>query len=515
LAGRSLPLNGAEDSTSARSTGAPEHDWAWKLAIIVVFAVTLGLLMTRHEMWRDELQAWMLARDSGSLTDLWRNTRWEGHPLLWHALLMPLAHLFHHPVSMQILHWVTAVLTTAVFVVRAPFSLPWRAAMVFGYLPLYEYGVISRNYALTMLGLWLFCTLAGRRRSAIWPALGASIAVNASPMGTILFPALAMALFSRRSLRHRLIAILIVAAAAFLAIAQELPAVDYEHARGWNLGWNGFVAVYVVRGFAGALLPIPPANIHFWNDFAFFPFPPPAGPKGFALIAIATVVVGGVVLGTGWLLRRHPWFMLSWLGGASALILFSYVKFPGALRHHGFLWVFWVTTLWWAVDTGALTRKRATALLTPTIVAGLIGAVIAGWWDWREPFSAAKSVSEQISDRGLAGLPLIGGCDFAASGVAAFLPDGRLYYPVKNGEGSYVIWNLSRLRQNRLTDRDLVHATLVRDRGQGAVLIVNRPLKSPELDLCRQVAACAPTIVSDESLWAYHCPAAPRTGSPE
>jgi len=508
-------LKGAEDSTSARSTSAPEHDWAWKLAIIVVFAVTLGLLMTRHEMWRDELQAWMLARDSGSLTDLWRNTRWEGHPLLWHALLMPLAHLFHHPVSMQILHWVIAVLTTTVFVVRAPFSLPWRAAMVFGYLPLYEYGVISRNYALTMLGLWLFCTLAGRRRSAIWPALGASIAVNASPMGTLLFPALAMALFSRRSLRHRLIAILIVAAAAALAIAQELPAVDYEHARGWNLGWNGFVAVYVVRGFAGALLPIPPANIHFWNGFAFFPFPPPAGPKGFALIVIATIVVGGVVLGTGWLLRRHPWFMLSWLGGASALILFSYVKFPGALRHHGFLWVFWVTTLWWAVDTGALTRRRATALLTPTIVAGLIGAVIAGWWDWREPFSAAKSVSEQIRDRGLAGLPLIGGCDFAASGVAAFLPDGRLYYPVKNGEGSYVIWNLSRLRQNRLTDRDLVHATLARDRGQGAVLIVNRQLKSPELDLCRQVAACAPTIVSDESLWAYHCPATPRTGSPE
>ena len=101
------------------------------------------------------------------------------------------------------------------------------------------------------------------------------------------------------------------------------------------------------------------------------------------------------------------------------MILFSYVKLPGAVRHHGFLWVFWVTTLWWAIDTGALTRKRATVLLMPTIVAGLIGAVIAGWWDWREPFSAAKSVSEQIREQGLDGLPLVGGCDFAASGVAA------------------------------------------------------------------------------------------------
>ncbi len=498
-----------------RSTGAREYDWAWKLAIIVVFAVTLGLLMVRHEMWRDELQAWMLARDSGSLTDLWRNSRWEGHPLLWHVLLMPLAHLFHHPVSMQILHWVIAVLTTTIFVVRAPFYLPWRAAMVFGYLPLYEYGVISRNYVLTMLGLWLFCTLAGRRRSAIWAALGASIAVNASPMGTLLFPALAMMLFSRRDLRHRLIAILIVVAAAALAMAQELPAANYEHARGWNLQWNGFLAAYVVRGFAGALLPIPPAIIHFWNGFAFLPWPLPAGPKGFILIVIATIVVAGVVLGTGWLLRRHPLLMLSWFGGASALILFSYVKLPGALRHHGFLWVFWVTTLWWAIDTGALTRKRATVLLMPTIVAGLIGAVIAGWWDWREPFSAAKSVSEQIREQGMDGLPLVGGCDFAASGVAAFLPNGRLYYPAKNGDGSYVIWDLDRLRQNSLTDRDLALTTLARDRGQGAVLIVNRALKSPEVDLCRQVAVCVPTIVGDESLWAYHCLAASQTESLE
>jgi hypothetical protein len=44
--------------------------------------VLLGLLLAHHEMWRNELQAWLLARDSDSLAELWRNTRYEEHPLL-------------------------------------------------------------------------------------------------------------------------------------------------------------------------------------------------------------------------------------------------------------------------------------------------------------------------------------------------------------------------------------------------------------------------------------------------
>jgi len=492
-----------------------DSDRVWQLAIIAVFAVVLGALMARHEMWRDEIQAWLLARDSASLADLWRSSRWDGHPLLWHVLLMPLTRAFGHPAAMQVFHWLIAVATTAVFVTRAPFALPWRAAMVLGYLPLYEYGVISRNYALTMLGLWLFCALSRREGSALWPAAGASIAFNASPMGTLLFPALAVAVATRRDLVHRYAAVALMAAAAILAALQELPAADYEHARGWHLGWNGLLAIYVARGFFKALLPVPPARIHFWNDSAFFPWPPPPGAAGILISAIAVAVVAAVVLGTAWLLRRHRWIALSWLIGASALIAFSYVKFPGTVRHHGFLWVFWVAILWWAVDNRALARRRAAALVAPTIAAGLVGVVIAGWWDWRAPFSGAEQVAEVIQKRGLATHPLVGGCDFAASGVAGYLPGGRLYYPAAGAEGSYIIWNLDRLRQNSLTDHDLVAAALARDRGRGALLIINRRLKPPEADSCTEITSCAPTIVGDESLWAYLCPAASGRDAPD
>jgi len=39
-----------------------------------------------HEMWRDEFQAWLVARDADSLVQLAGNVRYEGNPMLWHQL---------------------------------------------------------------------------------------------------------------------------------------------------------------------------------------------------------------------------------------------------------------------------------------------------------------------------------------------------------------------------------------------------------------------------------------------
>lgn len=46
-----------------------------------------------HEMWRDEIQAWLLARDSTGVFDLLRHMKYEGHPALWHLLLIPITRL--------------------------------------------------------------------------------------------------------------------------------------------------------------------------------------------------------------------------------------------------------------------------------------------------------------------------------------------------------------------------------------------------------------------------------------
>lgn len=465
----------------------------------------LLLLLWRHEMWRDELQAWLLARDSSSLVDLWRNSRYEGHPLLWHVMLFPLAHLFAQPAVMKVLHWLIAVGCAALVVYRAPFSPLIRGAIIFSYLPLYEYGVISRNYGLTMLGVWLFCALLQNSRSCLLSAGGGVIAANASVMGVLLTVALIPAMWLRDSGSRRRVAAVLLAVGALVASLQAIPAEDYEHARGWHFSWDSTRAAYVARGFVTAVLPTLRNDLHFWNSNAWFPWPGPGESPGGIVTAVAFAGLVSILGIVAWTVRQSWVMVTAWVVGSTALIGFAYVKFPGTMRHHGFLWVLMVATLWIAVDAGIVTRRRATVILSPVLMVGLVASGIAAWWDWRAPFSGARCAATSIYQRGIDDLPLVGGVDWAASGVAAYLPQRELYYPAKGDSGSFIIWNLDRLRQQDLSQSDLVRETFAQDRGHGAVLLINRRLRGSAAGECREVFKCAPVVVSDERFWGYLC----------
>ena len=129
--------------------------------VIVSFfcLVLVGLL--RHEMWRDELQAWMIARDSSSIPNLIANLRYEAHPPLWYFLLFVITRFTSNPVSMQCLHLCIATLCISIFLCYSPFSRLQKALFVFGYFPFYEYAVITRSYSLGVLFLFLFCVHYG------------------------------------------------------------------------------------------------------------------------------------------------------------------------------------------------------------------------------------------------------------------------------------------------------------------------------------------------------------------
>ena len=50
-------------------------------ALTAAYALLLAFTLFHHELWRDELQAWMLARDSSGPLDLFRNAEYEGSPI--------------------------------------------------------------------------------------------------------------------------------------------------------------------------------------------------------------------------------------------------------------------------------------------------------------------------------------------------------------------------------------------------------------------------------------------------
>ena len=61
--------------------------WSQHIALII-YVIALLYIIPKHEPWEDEAQAWLLARDSGLVELLFKNIGYEGHPGLWHVILM-------------------------------------------------------------------------------------------------------------------------------------------------------------------------------------------------------------------------------------------------------------------------------------------------------------------------------------------------------------------------------------------------------------------------------------------
>lgn len=131
----------------------------YAIFLTAAFLVICGFAITQHEMWRDEIQAWLLARDSASLSDLFRNLKYDGHQGLWHLILMPLARITTSPAIMQFTHLLIASTTVYLTAGYSPFSRLQKFLIVFGYFYCYEYALISRNYGLGVLFITLFCVL--------------------------------------------------------------------------------------------------------------------------------------------------------------------------------------------------------------------------------------------------------------------------------------------------------------------------------------------------------------------
>jgi hypothetical protein len=100
--------------------------------LTLLFLLAAVAAAAHHEMWKDEIIAWLLARDARTPWEVFSIIKYEGHPGLWHLLLWPLAHLTWNPAAMQGLHVLIASAAVFVLLRYAPFPWPVRVATAAG-----------------------------------------------------------------------------------------------------------------------------------------------------------------------------------------------------------------------------------------------------------------------------------------------------------------------------------------------------------------------------------------------
>ncbi len=474
---------------------------------LAAYSILLAVGLIRHEIWLDEAQAWLITCASKSLPDLHARLVWEPHPPLWYYLLYPLSRITVFPWGLQLTHWFVAVLSVAVFLRWAPFSRVQKVLFCFGYFPLFEYGVISRNYSLGILFFFIFCACYPRFRGRphlayiplflmVFAHLFASILALAVALGMVAEAWLADRTLGPEQEKKRgntgretvwLVVFVCVCGAVFFWMK---PPVEMSLGAKTVLGFHPGRIVRVGCEIWRGMIPVPNLlRASFWGSNIL-----PMGSVATRCVGtLASFFVLACALGT---LKRKPYACLSFLSGTAAILLFSYVKGNTAIRHFGYIYILFVGAHWLSAHQHGNTSRFRQAmnrmatmpfgrrlegagerlwnlrhrLLTSLFAVHAFAGVFAVGMDVARPFSSCKQAAELIRQRGLTDLPILAEKDLWTCAVTAYL--GRpIRYIRSDRDGTYLIWDQARVEPARMEDIvDKVHAAL-RRRGEALILM--------------------------------------------
>jgi hypothetical protein len=429
----------------------------WKSAILItlIFAVPGIFGILHHEIWLDEAHHFLLARDSSSFSEMVYNARYEGHPLLWNAMLFALVHFSPDPFWMQVLNLSVSLLAVLLFLRYAPFPAMIKLMVVFSYFILYEYTVISRNYSLAFLFLVLVCILFRERKKHF---LLFSIALALLAQTHLLAAAIAggfvlIILHEFFFLKERpasfpfyasgLIVLFSLSLVVFLAIPPPDhfmylydgdPYLSFKRiGRGFSVLWKG---LFPLQDFS---------NERPWNSNVITAFSKKAG----VVPSILAWFVPAI------LLRKKRIVLAFFYVTALCIVLFIYFSpLFVAARHCGFFFLLLIAALWIAEyfpDSPPFKkpffvsfRRWSDKIAKPLLIGLLLIQVTSGVYmyviDWNRPFSNAKAVAEWLIVNKRDKEFIVINDHSTGPGICAYL--GRnAYYAENNSEGSFCKWN--------------------------------------------------------------------------
>jgi hypothetical protein len=461
-------LEGVEPVRPATRGAARDRSRVAWIAGFVVYSVLIALIIPKHEPWFDEIQAWLIARDSNPV-NLFGRLAYEGQPGLWHLILM----LPARTLPVAALNWISAALGAAgvyVFLRKAPFPTPLKLLVPFTFFFFYQYAVVARNYVLVPLVLFSLAALYPRRHERpVLFAVVLFILANTSAHGFLI-------------------------SSAILAIYLVEHLNRYRKSKEWP--GRATVASIVVLGLsmlAVAVALIPPSDRSSVRDGVHI------GPRTFLRVAgplmntsMATNwVVLVLALGASlWFFRRTR--VLHIYATIMAFLLCFMVFVYHAPWHEGMLFLVWLFVFWQALQRsipGSITEDRprlaALTMLTVVLLVQVSWTVLTVIDDARGTYSGSRGLATYIKENNLDDREIYA-VNWAALAVNGYFDDNVFAnYPPKGlpeRDIAYWVWT----KRYKMADTpkkieaaapDFVVYTI---KGNGAQTALTKGLKSYE-----------------------------------
>lgn len=425
----------------------PETKYVTLLTAIYFIASLIGIL--HHELWLDEAHHWLLARDSHSIPELIANTRLEGHPLIWSLLLYGITRFSIDPVYMQLLHIAISTLVVYLFLRKAPFSWVFKVLFIFGYFMLFEYNLISRNYILGILFLFLACSIFKDRDKkfallCLYLILASNIHLVFSVIAFALFLTLLFERFQNKTLNFGVVVGCVIFVLGMGFIVMQTWYTDSS----WlldpinQLSFTERIGKGYISLFKG-LFPIPDFRTHyFWNSNLIVNLSRP-------LAAVLALLAYFIPLLLFFKNRKTLYFVYATLIGVQ---IFFFVTQRAAMRFYGLTYVAVIMGLWietyyasesyklkdW-LQSLKLTLFKKSIIYTILVIHFCCG-IYAWTIDYKYPFTSAKETVEFLKKKGLASREIITvTCDGTI--ISAYL-GRKIWFLCENGYHSYCQWNL-------------------------------------------------------------------------
>ena len=485
-----VPLN--PTPTSEQPDTSARENLYYASWITVIFLIVCGYGAMNHEMWRDEIQAWLLARDSTSFLNLLANMKYEGHPAFWHLCLMPLSRISVSPIMMQVFHLLIAATTVFLFNRYAPFNRLHKFLFSFGYFALYEYGIVVRNYAIGFMLITIFCVLYNQRyRRFIWIGIVLFLTCHTSVHALIVVIAIWCALLCEFLLfycckedvpwknKHTVwIGFTLIGIGIVTAVLQLNPPPDTGFAVGWNFNFTIQRMNNMVRIITNALLPFTKAVMGHWGNMQLHSYPIF---QKYRLLLCYLIIFWCVLR-----FLKRPTSLFIYLIATIGLLSFFYVKYGGSMRHHGFLFITFVMTSWiyhdapefkFPLDIISVYAQRCfSAIFMVFLIFHFMGGMNSLSMDTQYIFSNGKRTAEYIKAENMQDLPMVGITDFAISTVVGYLGKDQIYYPQGSRYGSFVRWD--KARTHAVSDAEVIEAAkqISAENSEDVLLILNRNL---------------------------------------
>lgn len=395
-----------------------------EILVFLLYIVGVSVISYFHEPWFDEAQAWQIARSASIKDILFKIPHWEGHPQLWHLLLVPFAKLgAPYLFSLKFVNIVMCSAAVYLLIFKSPFPKLLKCTLPFTYFLFYQYGVLSRPYSLFMLAIFFMAVTYKKRNEKPLPfALSMALLCSSQMYGIIIAGMVSVVwvvkIFASYTndkkgvLKDRrcyvLLGLLVLAAFIIISVI--------PNSQTYNYSFNMSLIDKLKNSYTIFFLPFEA----FWGMFLSYEMADAP-----TLVTIILECFGGLaILAFIFYYGKKTKMISEFFAPCVPLLIFMTLGYSSP-HHSGIITLFFIYWFWIMIDENgtaiftdmaekirtkldsAIIRKLVCGVMAAALILPIAQSVVSSIYEVKYPYSYSKQMSEYIKEHDLQDLKIL------------------------------------------------------------------------------------------------------------